>query len=158
MQRDRRGRTGSGPHRAGDEFVDPVDFLARVLMHVPESRRHRVRYYGAYSNASRGKRRKASREGGQGPSVACSSSGRTSAEDFGEESSPDARLLRRRWRDLIKRIHEVDPLVCPRFQAEMRIVAFILDHEVIDTILRHLARKEARRDRDPPAGTDLPIA
>jgi hypothetical protein len=40
----------------------------------------------------------------------------------------------------------------------MRSVAFIVDHEVIDPILRHLARKEARRDSDPPAGADLPIA
>jgi len=81
-----------------------------------------------------------------------------SAREDGGESSADARLLRRRWRELIKRICEVDPLVCPRCQAEMRIVAFIIDHAVIDTILYHLARKEARRDRDPPAGADLPIA
>lgn len=43
----------------GEEVIDPADFLARVLMHVPEPRRHRVRYDGAYSNASRGKGRRA---------------------------------------------------------------------------------------------------
>jgi hypothetical protein len=68
-----------------------------------------------------------------------------SARDDGAEVGPEARLLRRRWRELVKRIYEVGPLVCPRCQAEMRIVAFILDHAVIDTILRHLARREAER-------------
>jgi len=32
----------------------------------------------------------------------------------------------------------------------MRIIAFITDHEVIDTIPRHLARTEAERDCGPP--------
>ena len=30
------------------------------------------------------------------------------------------RLLRRRWRDLIRCIYEVDPVVCPRCETEMR--------------------------------------
>lgn len=50
--------------------------------------------------------------------------------------------------------YEVEPLVCPRCGTEMRIIAFILDHQVIDTILRHLARKEAERDRAPPGCAD----
>jgi hypothetical protein len=29
------------------ETFDPAEFLARVIMHVPEPRRHLVRYYGA---------------------------------------------------------------------------------------------------------------
>jgi len=32
------------------ETFDPAEFLARVIMHIPEPRRHLVRYYGAYSN------------------------------------------------------------------------------------------------------------
>jgi hypothetical protein len=141
-------------HDEDDELVDPVDFLARVLMHVPEPRRHRVRYYGAYSNASHGKRRRAALGAGEVvQSPECSAAPDSPQED-GDESSVEGRLVRRRWRELIKRIFEVDPLVGPRCQAEMRIVAFILDHEVIDTILRHLARKKAERDRAPPGCPD----
>ena len=46
---------------AGDaaEAFDPAEFIARVIMHIPEPRRHLVRYYGWYSNVSRGKRLKA---------------------------------------------------------------------------------------------------
>ena len=36
-----------------------MEFVARILVQIPNPRRHAVRYYGAYSNASRGKRKKA---------------------------------------------------------------------------------------------------
>jgi hypothetical protein len=148
--------SGQGQGREAEEVFDAAEFLARVLMHVPEPRRHLVRYYGAYSNASRGRRRRALQEAGEGfsaglyPRVASSAS----ADDGG----PDARVLRRRWRELIRRIYEVDPLVCPRCQAEMRVVAFIIDHAVVDKILRHLQRKEAERERGPPECAGLEAA
>ena len=37
-----------------------------------------------------------------------------------------------------KKVWEADPLLCPRCQKEMRIVALIDEHEVIERILRHL--------------------
>jgi hypothetical protein len=33
---------------------------------------------------------------------------------------------------LIKRIYEVDPLVCPSCGSEMKVIAFIIDHAVVD--------------------------
>ena len=51
------GHENSGAPVEPVETFDPLEFLARVIMHIPEPRRHPVRYYGAYSNASRGKRR-----------------------------------------------------------------------------------------------------
>lgn len=36
-----------------------MEFVTRVLVQIPDPRRHLVRYYGAYSNATRGKREKA---------------------------------------------------------------------------------------------------
>src|ERR1035437_4471213 len=56
--------TGSAPAtyqpRVGhdDEKADPIDaldFVARLLAHVPDPRRQLVHYYGAYSNVVRGK-------------------------------------------------------------------------------------------------------
>jgi hypothetical protein len=41
------------------ERIDAMEFVARVLVQIPDPRRHLVRYYGAYSNASRGKRKRA---------------------------------------------------------------------------------------------------
>lgn len=52
------------------------------------------------------------------------------------------------------RIFEVDPLLFAACGSEMKIVSVITEHNVIDAILRHLART-GRRDpfegRAPPA-------
>ena len=66
------------------------------------------------------------------------------------DRSADARSLRRSWAKLIKRIYEVDPLQCPSCGGEMKVVAFITEHEVVDRILRHLKRTEERRQRALP--------
>jgi hypothetical protein len=67
----------------------------------------------------------------------------------------DARALRRSWAQLIKRVYEVDPLVCPRCHGEMRMIAFIVDAVVIDKILRHLVAKGDHRVRGPPQYANL---
>ncbi|UCF39242.1 MAG: transposase [Acidobacteriota bacterium] len=38
--------------------MDAPDWIALVTSHIPDSHQQMVRYYGRYSNASRGKRRK----------------------------------------------------------------------------------------------------
>ena len=137
------------------ETFDPADFLARVIMHVPEPRRHLVRYYGTYSNVSRGKRRRqveatiGARRGDGEHALSVRAD---------RDCSPDARALRRSWAQLIKRVYDVDPLLCPSCGAEMRIIAFIIDHDVVDAILRHLAKAEARSPRGPPIAAALPAA
>ena len=134
------------------ETFDPAEFLARVIMHIPEPRRHLVRYYGAYSNVSRGKRRRqdeadigaAPPDGRHVPSASAA-----------RDQSHDARALRRSWAQLIKRVYEVDPLLCPSCGGEMRIIAFITDHDVVDAILRHLVKAVARSPRGPPGAPPL---
>ncbi len=142
------------PGDVADAF-DPAEFLARVIMHIPEPRRHLVRYYGAYSNVSRGKRRRQD----EADIGAAPPDGRhTPSASTDRDHSPDARALRRSWAQLIKRVYEVDPLLCASCGAEMRIIAFIIDHDVVDAILRHLAKAEARSPRGPPGAAALPAA
>ena len=125
--------------------------MARLLMHIPEPRRHLARYYGAYSNVSRGRRRKGETE--QGPGAVVETAGASRAD---RDRTHDARALRRSWAQLIKRIYEVDPLVCPSCGSEMKVVAFIIDHAVVDKILRHLKRRgEGQRERGPPERSKL---
>jgi hypothetical protein len=123
-----------------EERVDADEFVARVLVQIPDPRRHLVRYYGAYSNRARGQRRKAE--------------GRLEGNGSGEAgepvlSSPERAALRRRWANLIRRVYEVDPLVCPRCGAEMRVIGFITEPKVITRILDHI-RKRDRVSRPPP--------
>jgi len=54
------------------------------------------------------------------------------------------------WARLIKKIYEVDPLLCPKCGGSMRIIAFIEDDKVIRKILDWLGINEFKRDRPPP--------
>jgi hypothetical protein len=119
------------------EEIDACEFVARVLTHVPDPRRHVVHYYGAYSKVARGKRKKGA-----------ASLQAAAAEP--EELSPAERERRRSWAEMIRRVYEVDPLVCPACGGEMRVVAFITDRAVIKRILDHLAHR-ARATRAPPS-------
>ena len=130
------------PEQTEGEKIDAMEFAARVLVQIPDPRRHLVRYYGFYSNVARGKRRKAE------PRAELSPSSETSKVDTTPERAALA-ALRRRWADLIRRVYEVDPLVCPRCGGEMRVVGFITQPAAIKRILDHL-RKREKVSRPPP--------
>jgi len=66
-------------------------------------------------------------------------------------ASPAAAALRKCWADLLRRVYEIDPLVCPRCSATMRVVGFITRRETIDRILDHQRRPPTSRPRSPPA-------
>ena len=148
----RPGRGHDHEPAAAERLTDPKELLARVLLHIPEPRRHVIRYYGAYSNVARARRaRQTAAAGSAGAEVV------PSPPAVPVPTDADARALRRRWAQLIRRIFEVDSLVCSRCRARMRItvppvvlgVAFITDPRVITRILRHLATKGAD-PRSPP--------
>ena len=123
-----------------DDRVDAEDFVARILVQIPEPRRHVVRYYGTYSNRARGHRRKVENR------LEASGSGNV---DDAVPPPPERAALRRRWANLIRRVYETDPLVCPRCGAEMRVIAFITEPRVIKRILDHIRRRD-RASRSPP--------
>ena len=129
-----RGKDGSS-----EERFDALDFAARVLMQAPEPRLHLARFYGAYSSVSRGRaaRAGAALEGSDGPEVE-------------EPTSEERRRLRRSWARMLRKIHDVDALLC-ECGAQMQVIAFITEHRVVRRILDHVRRREAERDRAPPA-------
>lgn len=59
-----RSDKSEGP-TAGTETVDPLEFLARVLVHIPDQGHVTTRYYGWYANRPRGKRDKAAPAAGR---------------------------------------------------------------------------------------------
>ena len=93
------------------------------LSHVPNKVEQTVRYYGYYSNVTRGKRKKDDAD----DVIAC----------ILEPELTDKAFRRNRER-LIQKIYEVDPLVCPRCAGPMRVIAFIEQVDVIGKILEHL--------------------
>ncbi len=104
-----------------DPLADPLEFLARVLIHIPEPRKHLVHFYGVYANRIRATYRPVdpARAGPDGEASELTS----------------RRTLSRRWAELIYRIYEVAPLDCPRCGASMKILAFIVEPNVIRQIL-----------------------
>ena len=62
----------------------------------------------------------------------------------------------KRWARLIRKVYEVDPLVCPRRAGSMRVIAFIEDETVIKKVLVHLGRWEVKR-RLPPVAYGPPL-
>jgi hypothetical protein len=104
-----------------------------------------VRYYGHYSNVSRGKRQKENRDA-LIPSIL--------------EPDKDSKAYRNNWARLIEKIYQADPLVCPRCQGRMKVISFIEDLEVIKKILNHLGiwlikRKPSPRANAPPVEIHL---
>ncbi len=106
------------------QVFDPLDFIAELTQHIPEPRRHLVRYFGFYSSKTRGMRAKAAGD---------------AAHEQKAARAPSAGIARRRWAALIKRVWHVDPLRCPTCGAAMRIISFIepTQPDVIQKILAH---------------------
>ena len=50
---------------------------------------------------------------------------------------------------MIRKVYEVDPILCPHCGAEMKVIAFIEDHKVIDNIITHL-KLTFHAERPPP--------
>jgi len=113
---------------------DALDFIASICSHIPNRNEQMVRYLGYYSNVCRGRRKK------QG----------TCESDCVIEDDGYTKGANKSWSRLIKKIYEVDPLICPKCKGQMRIIAFIEDYKVIRKILDWLGIDEFRRDRPPP--------
>jgi hypothetical protein len=78
-----------------------------------------LRYYGYYSNVSRGKRRQERLD----DAIPCI------LETQGSEKA-----FRKSWARLLQKIYEIDPPVCPKCQGTMRIISSLEDPSVIRRI------------------------
>ncbi len=39
---------------------------------------------------------------------------------------------------MIRKVYEVDPLLCPQCGGKMRVIAFLIDYAVVNRIINHL--------------------
>jgi hypothetical protein len=53
------------------------------------------------------------------------------------------------WAEMIRKVYEIDPLLCPSCGGQMSIISFIEDHKVIDKIIDHL-KLSFIAERPPP--------
>ena len=114
---------------------------------VPERGQQSVPYYGACANSTRGRERK--RE----------------ADDVAPAVlEPDlwSREIKRNWSRLIRKVYEIDPMLCPRCEHPTSVIASIETPTVIRRILEHLglwlanARAELRAHFRPACRIPAP--
>jgi hypothetical protein len=120
-------------HGSQEESMDYLEFIARVTSHIPDKGQVMIRYYGLYSNAHRGKIRKADSALSPPPII--------------EEES--LFVPSKAWAEMIRKVYEVDPLLCPSCGGQMRIISFIEEPKTIDRIIRHL-ELTFEAERPPP--------
>ena len=96
------------------EVFDPVDSLATLARHIPDQGARMVRYYGLYSNKTRGCARKGTKRA-RCPPVDPAAWPKSSPP-------PPAKLPSRKWRDLIRQAWHTDPLQCPVCQKSMNVI------------------------------------
>jgi Putative transposase len=137
--------------RTGERGVelDPLEWIHALGRQVPDPRQHLVRYYGLYANRSRSKWR--GRWHGVG-SWSGSGEGSPSPATQGEAPRPGSRAGS--WARLLRRILEVDPLLCPRCGVRMQVISVITEPRVVDRILAHVKRGDRNPfgERSPPGG------
>ena len=105
--------------------LSPLEFLAQLSFHIPDTWEQSVRYYGAYAARTRGAKNNAH------PFALIAKLQLPLEEDPPRKPSPF-------WASNIKRVYEIDPLECPKCGAQMKIVAFIHKLSEIKKLTKHL--------------------
>ncbi len=96
-----------------------------------------VRDYGLYANAHRGKMRKT----------------HEAANPFLIIEQEEPFVPSKGWAEMIRKVYEVDPLLCPSCGGKMSIISFIEDYKVIDKIIAHFDGRTASSTSSRPTGT-----
>ncbi len=122
------------------KVLDRLDFVHAICQQIPDRGLHQIRYRGAYANQKRRVLRRAfEARGANARSEADSPAANAGPASISLPDLPGSAEAARRsaWARLIRKVFEVDPLLCARCRVEMEIIAWITEPEVIDRILRH---------------------
>jgi hypothetical protein len=132
-------------YRGDDSHQDftPLQFLAALQAHIPGVFEQTIRFLGVYSARTRGARRQRKRD---------------SEKALDNSISPDEILSKKtvskNWARLIKKVYEIDPLICPKCKGPMKIKALIVDHHEIKRLMQNLGLQDYRA---PPPMRTLPL-
>jgi hypothetical protein len=122
-----RVTTPPHPKTGRRECTVPVlDWIHALTAHIPDPGQHTLRYFGAYACRRHLAPRRAPSADSSAPTA---------------EPTP-SKPRRASWARLIKRVFEINPLLCS-CGATMVVISFITDPKTIDHILEHLRRTES---------------
>lgn len=119
-------------------------FLLELTQHIPPRGSQYIRRYGLYASRTKGKWPdmphvvRLAPTGWKAEQAQAPEAVAPSVEQ--SPSSVSDREARSTWAKLIAQVYEVDPLICPRCSAEMRVLAVITEPQEVLKILRHLVK------------------
>lgn len=110
------------------------DFLAELTQHIPPKWVQLIRRYGLYSSRTKGAWESMPHIADRAPEGWKSRHERQTAtselidcgshEDAGfSDDSPDSQSYKKAWARLLSKVYEVDPMVCPKYGSEMKVLA-----------------------------------
>jgi len=125
-------------------------FLLELTQHIPPKGCQYIRRYGLYASRTKGKWPDKPQVARLAPAGWKKQQQQPDPEVHPYEAeaacSVSEKESRSTWARLIAQVYEVDPLVCPRCSAPLRILAVITDPAEVKKILRHLVKT----GRSPP--------
>ena len=127
-------RTGKmqGKNKKNFTVYSAEEFIAAIVQHIPKKNFQMIRYFGWYSNKSRGIRKIV--ESLTTDIVTKMVPDEVEVIDVSKYQPKNVPTLT--WRECIKKIWKQDPLVCPECLNEMKIIAFIDNPKIIKKILQ----------------------
>jgi len=133
-----------GPNGRGLMSMTAPELLEKLSHLIPPPNRHRHHYHGVLAPSARLRPKV----------VALAAQPKITRTECSETDKPKSSY---RWAVLIARIYETLPLVCPRCQGPMRIIAFIEEPDAIIKILSHMGESTERPvARGPPEWEEEP--
>jgi hypothetical protein len=118
---------------APGDFVEPLDFLARLAALVPSPRVNLTRFQGVFAPNSQHRIQVTPAKRGKGRK-------RPTADEQPCPSPPERRASMT-WAQRLKRVFNIDMETCSKCGGAVRVIACIEDPVVIDKILTHLEKK-----------------
>ena len=130
-----------------------LDFLADLTQHIPPKGLQLIRRYGLYASRTKGRWKEMPWVAERAPEGwKASQPTKSTSEELGyeplsaNEEEVETNARKRAWARLLAKVYEVDPLLCPKCGAEMKVIAILEDRDEIKHIVRHLVKN----GRSPP--------
>jgi hypothetical protein len=137
-------------------IYEPMELMERLAALVPPPRFNTVRYYGVLAPASSLRRYIVPQDKSEiGPAhPGCLAKAEASSTEASEaKPKPSKKSKNYSWAQLLKRVFEVDILICPRCGSKIRILCAIHQHDAIQKILTCLGLPS----RAPPIAPAKPV-
>ena len=129
------------------QMFDALDFFAELTQHIPPKGLQLIRRYGLYASRTKGRRHDMPWVAARAPEGwKATHRHPADAEGLGyeplwdEEEELGVNPRKRAGARLLAKVYEVDPFVCPKCGAEMKVIAVIEVPDELRRILRHLVR------------------